>query len=262
VAVIADLAESAGVLGYLVLVRRMKRRGRPWDPVATAAFILGVVATWVAIGSGLASLGDTSETAHVIQHVILMMVAAPLLVAGRPLTLACQGSPRRAQVRLIRVLRSAPASLLTSPWVSWPLYVIGMFVYWLCRPLYTATITHPWLHEATHAAFFTIGLLYWQPLLGDGSSGRPLSHPVRILGVLVTMPFELLIGVGMTLLPHPLDPGGSLGANRAAGQIFWITTMLCSGLAVGAMSIDWLARDERAAARGPRTLARSDPRPA
>lgn len=260
-AVLAAALESAVIVAYLVAASRLSGRGRRWGTLATVAFVSGVIVVWVATGSGLAARDD-NPTLHVLQHVLLMMVAAPLIVAGRPLTLLCQASPRRVQRRVVRVLRSRAVSWLTSPWLTWPLYFAGMFVYWLCRPVYQATFSDPLLHEASHAAFFSIGVLYWQRLLGDGSGGRLLPHPVRILAVLLTMPLEMVLGVGMTLLTFPLGPGTPVADNRAAGQMFWITAMLCSGLAVGAMSIDWLARDERAAVRGPRELPRSSPTPA
>lgn len=193
----------------------------------------------------MAARDDTDETAHLVQHLLLMMVAAPLVVAGRPLTLLCQASPRRVQVQVVRFLHGRASSRLTSPWFTWPLYVGGMFVYWLVHPVYQATLEDPLLHAATHAAFFAVAVLYWQPLLGDAAGRRRLSHPVRMLAVLVTMPLELLLGVAITLLPFPLDPGAPLAANRSAGQVFWIVGMLCSGLAVGAISAGWLMQADR-----------------
>lgn len=253
--------------GYLIAAARGSgarghRTARRWSPLATAAFVAGMSAVWAATGSGLDAHADTDGSAHVLQHVMLMMVAAPLLVAGRPLTLLCRALPRGGQVRLVRLLHGRALRLLTSAWLTWPLYVVSMFAYWLCRPVYEATLRDPALHAAVHAGFFVIGLLYWQPLVGDGSGARLPAHPVRILAVFLTMPFEMLLGVGITLLPYPLDPGAPLGANRAAGQLFWITAMLCSGLTVGAMSIDWLARDERVARHGPSGITRSSPTPA
>lgn len=241
----ADAIELAVIAGYIVATRRLARRGRRWSLLATVAFVAGVLALWVAIGSGLAALDDTDETVHMVQHLLLMMVAAPLIVAGRPLTLLCRASRRPVQVRVVRFLRGRTVSCLTSPRLTWPLYIAGMFVYWLVHPVYQATLENPLLHATTHAAFFAIGILYWQPLLGDSAGRRRLSHPVRMLAVLLTMPLELLLGVSLTLLPFPLDPGASLAANRDAGEVFWIVGMLCSGLAVGAISAGWLVQADR-----------------
>src|SRR5262245_47671593 len=104
---------------YVGGLRRLRARGRSWPTARTVAFVSGLVVILVATGSGLAVYDDVLFSLHVVQHVLLGMVAPLLLVLGAPVTLALQSGSRSTQRRLLRVLHSQPARVLTHPLTAW-----------------------------------------------------------------------------------------------------------------------------------------------
>lgn len=219
----------------------------------TTAFLAGLATVFVAVGSGLAAYDDINPSAHVVQHALLMMVAAPLLVLGQPLVLLAQAGPRRLQRRVIRLTGSDAANVLTGP-VAWVLYLGSMAAYFL-TPVYAASVRNQTLHDASHCWFLLIGCVYWTGVLGPDSPGHRRSHARRIVPVLAGMPVEAAIGLALVVWPHPLAPGYTLAATHAAGVTYWITSMGTSGVAVALLAHRWMRWDERRVVRAEGRLA-------
>lgn len=156
-ALAAVTADIVAVAAYLAGVRRLAARGRRWPVSTTAAFITGVGCIWIAVGSGLAAYDDVSAPIHVVQHALLMMVAPPLMAIGRPITLAIQASPRRAQVRIVKVVHSRGGAGLTNPLACWSLYYGSMSACFLDRRVYDYLLNHPLAHDASHVGLLVIG---------------------------------------------------------------------------------------------------------
>jgi cytochrome c oxidase assembly factor CtaG len=207
----------------------------------------------VALGSGLDSYDDRLLSAHMLQHMVLLLLAPLLLGLGRPalLTLMALSPARRAPLarRLARCrgLTSVPACL-------------GMF--WAVVLLthlpgfYDAALRHPVLHDAEHASYLLAGGLLWWPLLSsDPLPSRRLGGLGMLLYLLVSMPPMALVGAVLNrqaslIYPAYAAPGQALGISAVAdqaqaGAIMWVagnTLMVAVGLwaAVGAM-----VREER-----------------
>ena len=236
---------------YLCSVRRLRRRERRWPPVRIAAFTAGVALVWVASGSALAARDDSSVTVNVVVHLLLMMVAPPLVVLGRPLTLATQSAGRRTQVRLNRTLRHRLVAAVTHPAPAWVLYLAAMAVMLSSRPVYDSLVSHPVLHDAGHGLLLLTGLMYWQPLLGGDGAHRP-SFAVRTMSILANMPFEVLVGLWLRYQTTPVDPINSLADTQAAGEAFIVGATLASTVWLAVVVGQWAAyagrEDRRAAA--------------
>jgi len=116
---------------YLLGVRRLGRRGRRWPLRRTASFLAGLVLVVIAVQSGLAQYDDTVFAAHVVQHLLLMMVAPPLLALGAPVTLAMQASRRRTQQRLVAITHHFVIRALGNPVVAFASMWGLMFGYFL-----------------------------------------------------------------------------------------------------------------------------------
>lgn len=248
-ALLADIVEIAAVVFYLIGVRRLARRDRRWSPWATVAFLTGVLSVWIAVGSGLAAYDETNAVAHVIQHVLLMMVAAPLAALGKPITLATQASGRATQTCLVRVVRHPVVAAITFPVVGWFLYYGIMYGYFTDRGVYDYSISHPLFHDGSHLIFLVVGYIYWQPLIGGDPTRWRLAPPVRILAVFLGMPFEAFLGIAIRMATQPIDPINTLANTQAAGQTFWILAMLASGLCVAVIAIQWFIETDRQTAR-------------
>ena len=229
--------EICAVVWYAAAVRRLSKQGRPWSPYATAAFVAGVLSIWVAVGSGLAAYDEVNVTAHVIQHLVLMMVAPPLVALGQPITLASQAAHRRTQVALLAIVHSRTLATLTFPVLTWFAYYGTMYAFFENRNLYDYSINHPYFHDATHLVFFAVGYLYWQPLVGGDPTRWRLPIVVRAGSIFLGMPFEAFLGISISEVTIPIDPINTLANTRAAGETFWVAAMFLSGLCLASVGL-------------------------
>jgi putative copper resistance protein D len=193
---LTDALLFAIACSYLLGVRRLAGRGRRWSPWSTAAFFGGLAAMWVAVGSGLAAYDDVNVTMHVIQHVLLMMIAPPLVALGKPVTLVTQASTRAVQVRILRIVHSRVVGALTFPVFVWVFYYGTMYVFFMTG-VYQYAVFHPLFHDATHLWFFVAGYLFWEPLIGLDPARWRWPYPVRAVSLFLGMPFESFLGIGI-----------------------------------------------------------------
>jgi len=159
------LAIAAG--GYAVGLRRLWHRsytGRPRLARRTVAFVAGFLALAAALVSPLDALGSALFAGHMLQHVVLMVVAAPLLVLARPLAPWLWALPPAWRRRVGRVFGSGlvrgASQCLTRPAVAWTLHAVALWS-WHAPPLYEATLRSDAVHVAQHACFFLTALLFW-----------------------------------------------------------------------------------------------------
>lgn len=243
-AFLADAALVASIAWYLVSVRRLRARGHRWSTGATAAFLAGWVVVWIAVGSGLAAYDDVNVTLHVAQHLLLMMVAPPLLALGKPVTLAIQVSRRANQLRIVRVVNHPLVAAVTFPVVAWLIYYGVMYTYFLSG-VYDYSISHQLFHDATHLTFLVVGYLYWQPMIGADPSRWRLGYPTRVLSLFVGMPFEVFLGISITFMTRPIDPINTLANTRAGGYLFWIGSMTITSAVLAVILLRWYRKIER-----------------
>ena len=236
-ALAADAVEIAAVVWYLAAVRRLSGRGRRWSPYPTTAFVAGVISVWVAVGSGLAAYDEVNVTTHVIQHLLLMMVAPPLIALGKPVTLASQAAHRRLQVVLLKIVHSRLLAVATFPVLAWFVYYATMYAYFENRGLYDYSINHRLFHDATHLAFFAVGYLYWQPLVGTDPTRWRLPIAARAGSIFLGMPFRSVPRISVSELTTPIDPINSLANTHAAGETFWAGAVLISGLCLASVGV-------------------------
>jgi cytochrome c oxidase assembly factor CtaG len=251
---LADGLELVTLGMYALGITCLRRRGRRWPLTSTIPFAAGVFLVWVAVGSGLAAYDEVDVTLHMVQHILLMMVAAPLLAMGRPLTLAAQASPRRAQHGVVALANGRLFGAISHPIVATALYYGSMFGYFL-TPLYPYSIDHPLFHDATHLIFLVVGYIFWQPIVGKDPARWRFSHPVRAVTLMAGMPVEGLLGLIIALSPRPLSQINTLANTHFAGRAFLATAMLISAVWIGYLLVEWVRESERGASREVRRVA-------
>lgn len=251
------LSADTALLGALYLWATRQVRGG-WPRRRTVAFLAGLGSVLIALESGLGSYDERLLSVHMLQHLVLLELAPLLLLCGQPVLLALRILPRdgtRALARTLVRLRpytSAPACLAIFCAVVLATHVPAF---------YDATLRHPALHDAEHAAYLISGLLLWWPLVGaDPAPSRRLGGFLQLVYVIVAMlPMELVgayLSRDPTLFyaPYALttrDLGVSPVLDQQhAGAIMWIlggTVMVLVGLwsALSAM----LAEERRQRAR-------------
>jgi putative membrane protein len=199
------------------------------------AFAGGWIALAVAILSPLDPLSDQLAWAHMVQHMILMTVAAPLIVAGAPLLVMLWGLPlgqRKTYGRLRRLLDDwhFPWTLLWNPLVVWTLHAAVMWI-WHLPALYQAALRYPPIHDLQHFTFFVAACLFWRVLL-DPLSRLRLDGGVGVMYLFTTTLHATVLGVFMTIAPTPwyADYEGrtelwgltALEDQQLAGLIMWM----------------------------------------
>jgi cytochrome c oxidase assembly factor CtaG len=256
--VTAVVVVSVGL--YLWGVIRVARRhpARPWSAWRTAAFLGGMLVLVLATQSGIGSYDDLLFYDHMIQHLMLLMVAPPLLIAGQPLTLLLHASRNPLHTWAKRVLRSPVAGFLT-----WP--VFGAVAYALAVPaahltsLATYVERNQTAHNAEHALFVIIGYLFFLPLLGREPIKWRLSYPIRFVVLVLLMPIDTFTGLalgygsasspGVPTGPRPAWAPPPVSDLHLGGAVMWVGG---DGIMFALMMLVFLmwSRDERAAVSG------------
>jgi putative membrane protein len=211
-----------------------------------AAFAAGWFSLAAALVSPLDALGSRLFSAHMLQHEMLMLVSAPLLVLGRPLaawTWAFSPLQRQAIGRWTRTgWWSAAWGTLTDPLSAWALHAIALWA-WHVPGLFEAALHSNALHAMQHASFLVTALLFWWAVLGGDARAR--TSGFAMLYLFTTMLHTGALGALLTLAPTPWYPAyaattAALGLDaledqQLGGLVMWVPgglAYLVAGLAV------------------------------
>lgn len=263
------LAVSA--LLYVAGTARLWRQagfGRGVSRGQAAWFAMGWLALLLALVSPLDHLGTQLFSVHMLQHELLMLVAAPLLVLGRPLA-AWTWAFAPAQRRLLGRATRAPGlaaswSILTQPLSAWALHAIALWG-WHIPALFDAALHSEALHNLQHASFLGTALLFWWAVLGAQGPSRGFA----VMYLLTTMMHTGALGALLTFAPTAWYPAyaasaGAFGLDpledqQLGGLVMWVPGGLAYLLAGLALMGRLLARRDTAASATPATPARPGP---
>jgi cytochrome c oxidase assembly factor CtaG len=234
--VVALALKAAGALllatslaAYALGWWRLRRLGHPPPVWRLAAYALGAVVVDGAL-VGLDRAADERFSVHMIQHLLLMMVAAPLLALGDPLPRVLWGLPRRARVALGALLRPGARlrqilSALTWLPVAGGLYVVTVWA-WHVPALYDAAAEHETLHAVEHMSFLATALLFWWPVLQPAPRLHPRTHPgLQIVYLVAATAQNTALGMVLSVpdrafYPHYVRLAASLGIDAVDDQAF------------------------------------------
>jgi cytochrome c oxidase assembly factor CtaG len=134
-----------------------------------AAFLAGIGSVWIAIGSPLNAFDDVSLTIHMVQHLLLMAIAPPLILLGTPALALLQGLPRWLATKVVgpflrwRLVRQF-GRVISNPAICWLAAMFALIV-WHVPAVFELALRWDWLHEIEHASFLGAGLLFWWPVV-------------------------------------------------------------------------------------------------
>jgi putative copper resistance protein D len=218
-------------LAYLWGVLRVRSRHprRPWPLQRTIPFLLGLLVINLATQSGVGTYDDTLFWDHMIQHLMLIMIAPPLLVAGQPVTLLLHASRNPLHTRVKKVIRSRPVQ-----WLTWPVAGVAAYIATIVGTHLTGFMNlvteHNAVHEAEHVLYLVVGYLYFLPLIGKEPIRWKVSYPLRLFLLFIAMPVDAFTGVVLGSYQTdpfvPLDPR-SWGPSpvtdlHEGGAVMWI----------------------------------------
>jgi putative membrane protein len=198
------------LLGVALLYRwavGVVRRAHPDNPVPryrVVAWYLGLFVLLVALASPIATYDTTLFAAHMVQHLLMVMVAAPLLAMGAPITLLLRvASPEARQRYILPVLHSRVVRVLAFPVIAWVLFAAVMWASHFSS-LFDAALDNGFIHLFEHALYLGAALLFWWPVVGADPSPWRLPHPARVAYLFLGMPQSSFLGLAIFSAPEPL----------------------------------------------------------
>lgn len=249
---------------YIVGLRRLWSRGRGrgvtvWQSLCFAA---GLVTLIVALVSPLDRLSHDLFAAHMVQHLLLVLVAAPLLVAGSVRTVLGLALPVSARRTVRTWERHRWSRAVTAP-VTRPVPILVLHVTaiysWHLPLLYQAALRSDAVHALEHLSFFGTAWLFWW-LIIDSQGRAKLGDGGAVLFVFLGGLASGALGALLTFAPRALYPLQALGAGawgltplqdqQLAGLIMWVPAGVFYVLTAAVLFLRWMSHMDAATARG------------
>lgn len=243
-----------------LLYRRAERqvaREHPANPVPrwrTWSWYGGLLVLLIALQSPIATYDTTLFSVHMVQHLLMAMVAAPLLAMGAPITLLLRVSAPRVRQRVVLpILHSLPLRIISFPVVTWVLFAGVMWASHF-SPLYNLALDSAGWHFAEHVLYMAAAMLFWWPVVGADPSPWRLPHAARIGYLFLGMPQSSFLGLAIISAPHVLYEHYAtlerswgptpLADQQLAGAIMWVGGDAVFLAAMIAAVWIWLRADE------------------
>jgi cytochrome c oxidase assembly factor CtaG len=244
---------------WIWLARAVARRHAAHPPAAwrIAAFLSGLMVIGIALTSPIETYEGQLFNVHMLQHMLLELVAAPLLLLGAPATMALRAASPSVRPRLLAVLHSRAVAVLSFPLLAWVLFAAVNWG-WHFSTLYDQALENQWLHDLQHVTFLAAGLLFWWPVIGADPSRWRLPYPARLFYLFLAMPQNSFLGVALmsapVLYPHYASNLRTWGPSPLVdqgigGMLMWVGGDVVFLLAMGLVVAAWVRQEDRRAAR-------------
>ena len=235
----------------------------PWSASKTAAWIGALVTTAIAIFSFVGVYDRELFWDHMAQHLLFIMVAAPLFAIASPLELAWKATTGTPHLVVTEALRSPVAKFFGHPAVAFVLYAVLIPVSHLTT-WYNYTLQNESVHNLEHLAFLLVGYLFWRQIFGNDPNCYRLHPALQFFYLFLAIPIDTFTGLSLAGSAHEIFPA-YLSTHRAwgpsyvddlhiGGSIMWVvgdTLMLWPMIPV---AIRWMHMEERKAERIDREL--------
>lgn len=222
---------------------------RGWE---VAAFLAGQLTLLVALVSPVDRLSDILFSAHMTQHELVMLVAPPLVVLGRPLVAVLWALPPSRRKRVLALVDRPLLRLLSSPVVALVAHALAVWL-WHLPVLFEGAMRSEAVHAVQHFSFFATAALFWLSTI-RGRYGRA-GYGLAVLFVFATAMHTSILGALVTLAgrawyPIYVERGVAAGVDAnddqaLAGLVMWIPGGVLLTLVALALFAVWLGEAGR-----------------
>ena len=250
---------------YLWGVRRNNQRHprHPWSAGKTAAFVAALVTTAACVFSFVGVYDSELFWDHMVQHLLFIMVAAPLFAIASPLELAWRATTGTPHIVVTEALRSGVAKVLGHPATAFVLYAVVIPVSHLTT-WYNDTLTNEAVHDGEHLVFLIVGYMFWRQIFGNDPNCYRLHPALQFFYLFLAIPIDTFTGLSLAgatkeMFPAYLATHRTWGPSyvndlHIGGSIMWVvgdTLMLWPMIPV---AVRWMRMEERKAVRIDREL--------
>ena len=254
------VAVALTLLAAIVYLRGARARSR-WPIWRTLLFLLGLVALIASLASPIDTIALELFSVHMLQHMLLLVVTAPLLLAGAPVRPLLRGLPlvvRRTVIRAVarNTAFRALVHVVRHPLMAAALYVVGLYA-WHVPALYDTALDHPTVHVVEHLWFLLVALIFWSVVIDPVPFRATLPYAARIpLLLLVGAAQNTILGgllafsdrlyythYATTTLAYGLEP---VTDQRLGGAVMWVPGDLIFLVAASFSFFLWLQSEEQA----------------
>jgi putative membrane protein len=239
--------------------------GKPVPRRRNVAFVGGMAAIAVALLSGIGRYDTALFSVHMVQHILLALVAAPLIAVSAPITVLLRvSSPTTRRRWILPVLHARVTRIMSFPVVTWLVFAAVMWGTHF-TPLFDAALENPLIHDLEHALFLGSALLFWWPAVGLDPAPWRMTHPVRALYTFLQMTQNTFLAVVLlnaqtVLYPHYATLARTWGPSPLADQqlaagIMWMAGDLIFLSAIMLQLVGWSRAEGRDAPRADRQAA-------
>jgi|SRR5579884_1245588 len=257
--IVAALIYARGLRNGLRIVGRSRAAQVP----RIAAFYTGLLVVFIALESPIDTLNDVSFAVHMGQHLLLIMIAAPLMILGDPAPVFVRGLPLSFRRRILGGLSrqswahrlGGALSWLGSPAPAFVLF-IGDLYFWHWPYMYDLTLQNAVVHDIEHICFLATGLLFWAQIIEQPGLRSSLSYAQRVVFIIGASAFHSVLGIYLVYAHRLVYPAYAHVAHRPfglsamsdqalAGALMWIPVMYLLAIAFAVCFYKALGQDQQ-----------------
>ena len=247
------LALAAAVVLYVVGARRWKAlKGVAWSRKRLLCFFVGIAGVFFSTQWVPGVYDMTLFSAHMVQHLGLVMFSAAFFAMAAPLELATETLPGTVGRVFRSVVDSRLGEVVGHPIFGFVAYAVFIVVTHLTS-LFNQMLLHMWVHRLEQVGFLFVGYLFWRPVVGIEPSRHPLAPGLRLVYLALAVPVDTFVGLALVmsghiefnayLAQHRTWGPSVLGDIKTGGALMWIGGDFLMLLAMIPLAVMWM-RDE------------------
>lgn len=253
---------------YAVGIHRIRGKSLTWPWLRTASFLIGIGLLAVAYLGPFETLAHTFFWAHMGQHLLVMMLAAPFIVLSNPVALTVLATQGHTRAAVIAALRSRVGLFLINPVFTWLLFATVLVGSHIAPVMEWVLGDHDVMAFIERPLYLIAALLFYYPLVGNDMCARRPRASLRVLSLGLMMIPETMLGAVIFLAPVTLYPSyvastaqvgwDALWDQHLAGSLMWALTMVIDSFWMMLAAVEWWKSEERRTTRLERAEDRAE----